>query len=69
MVSLMDAKIAASFGSDAMLVICTFEGIRVKVTLRKELVESLGISVKVVNEAEFQTPRTKPLSPGEPGIQ
>lgn len=52
-----------------MLVICTLEGIKDKVTLLKELEESLGISVKVVNEAGFQTPRTKPLSPGVPGIQ
>lgn len=52
-----------------MLVICTFEGIKDKVTLLNELEETLGISVKVVNEAGFQTPRTKPLSPGVPGIQ
>lgn len=51
-----------------MLVICTFEGIKDKVTLLNELEETLGISVKVVNEAGFQTPRTKPLSPGVPGI-
>lgn len=69
MASLIDANITASFGSDAMLVICTFEGIKDKVTLLNELEETLGISVKVVNEAGFQTPRTKPLSPGVPGIQ
>lgn len=69
MASLIDANITASFGSDAMLVICEFEGIKDKVTLLNELEETLGISVKVVNEAGFQTPRTKPLSSEVPEIQ
>lgn len=64
MASFMAAKITALLGSDARLVICKFEGAILIVTLLKELVEPLGISAKVVNEAGFHTPRIRPVSPG-----
>lgn len=60
------AKTAAFLGSDARLVITKFEDVVSKVTLLKQLVESFGISVKIVNEAGLHTPIIRLSSNGIP---
>lgn len=62
----MAAKTTAFFVSVERLVICELEGLIFKVTFLKGFAESFGISVIVVNDAGFHTPRIRPLSPWTP---
>ena len=60
-VSEMVAKTTASFGSEVILVILTFNG-SLKLALLKEPLELTGIGVYVRKEAGFHTPINSPLS-------